>query len=295
MKYAFIDQHRDSYPLQLLCTALQVSDSGFTSWQRSDGPKKWLSDGELLARIREIHEETKAAYGSPRIYQELKGCGIPVSKGRVERLMREHGLRGRHKRRFKATTDSKHKLPVAPNLLEQNFETERPDQVWTADITYIATAEGWLYLAIVLDLYTRQIVGWAMRERMTKELVIDALRMAWFRRRPPPGLIHHSDRGSQYCSHDFRKQLAAYGMLASMSRKGNCWDNATSESFFNSLKNERVHGSRYETRNEARADLFDYVEVFYNRSRRHSALGGQSPAAVYAAWLKIQSESKLAA
>jgi putative transposase len=295
VRYAFIEQQVDSYPLQMLCTALQVSDSGFTSWQRSDGPKKWLSDGELLKRIREIHDETKAAYGSPRIYQELKGLGIPVSKGRVERLMRENGLRGRHKRRFKATTDSKHTLPVAPNRLEQNFETERPDQVWTADITYIATAEGWLYLAIVLDLYTRQIVGWAMRERMTKELVIDALRMAWFRRRPPPGLIHHSDRGSQYCSHDSQKQLAAYGMLASMSRKGNCWDNATSESFFNSLKNERVHGSRYETRDEARADLFDYVEVFYNRSRRHSALGGQSPAAVYAAWLKIQPAPKLAA
>ena len=295
MRYAFIDQHRDSYPLQMLCTALQVSDSGFASWQRSDGPKQWLSDEALLKRIREIHEETKAAYGSPRIYQELKGCGIPVSKGRVERLMREHGLRGRHKRRFKATTDSKHTLPVAPNRLEQNFETERPDQAWTADITYIATAEGWLYLAIVLDLYSRQIVGWAMRERMTKELVIDALRMAWFRRRPPPGLIHHSDRGSQYCSHDFQKQLATYGMLASMSRKGNCWDNATSESFFNSLKNERVHGSRYETRDEARADLFEYIEVFYNRSRRHSALGGQSPAAVYEAWLKIQSEFKLAA
>jgi putative transposase len=295
VRYAFIDQHCDSYPLQMLCRALQVSDSGFTSWQRSDGPRQWLSDGELLERIREIHEETKAAYGSPRIYQELKGCGIPVSKGRVERLMRENGLRGRHKRRFKATTDSKHTLPVAPNLLQQNFETERPDQAWTADITYVATAEGWLYLAIVLDLYTRQIVGWAMRERMTKELVIDALRMAWFRRRPLPGLIHHSDRGSQYCSHDFQKQLAEYGMLASMSRKGNCWDNATSESFFNSLKNERVHGSRYETRDEARADLFDYVEVFYNRSRRHSALGGQSPAAVYEAWLKIQSEPKLAA
>jgi putative transposase len=279
----------------MLCSALQVSDSGFTSWQRSDGPKKWLSDSALLKRIREIHEETKAAYGSPRIYQELKGLGIPVSKGRVERLMRENGLRGRHKRRFKATTDSKHTLPVAPNRLEQNFVTERPDQTWTADITYIATAEGWLYLAVILDLYTRQIVGWAMRERMTKELVIDALRMAWFRRRPPPGLIHHSDRGSQYCSHDFQKQLAAYGMLASMSRKGNCWDNATSESFFNSLKNERVHGSRYETRDEARADLFDYIEVFYNRSRRHSALGGQSPAAVYEAWLKIQSEPKLAA
>jgi putative transposase len=295
VRYAFIEQHRDSYPLQMLCTALQVSDSGFTSWQRSDGPKKWLSDRALLKRIREIHEETKAAYGSPQIYQELKGLGIPVSKGRVERLMRENDIRGRHKRRFKATTDSKHTLPVALNILEQNFETERPDQAWTADITYVATAEGWLYLAIVLDLYTRQIVGWAMRERMTKELVLDALRMAWFRRRPPPGLIHHSDRGSQYCSHDFQKQLAAYGMLASMSRKGNCWDNATSESFFNSLKNERVHGSRYETRDAARADLFDYIEVFYNRSRRHSALGGQSPAAVYEAWLKIQSEPKLAA
>lgn len=295
MRYAFIEQQGDSYPLQMLCTALDVSDSGFTSWQRSDGPKQWLSDGALLKRIREIHEETKAAYGSPRIYQELKGCGIPVSKGRVERLMRENGLCGRHKRRFKATTDSKHTLPVSPNRLEQNFATERPDQAWTADITYVATAEGWLYLAIILDLYTRQIVGWAMRERMTKELVIDALRMAWFRRRPPPGLIHHSDRGSQYCSHDFQKQLAAYGMLASMSRKGNCWDNATSESFFNSLKNERVHGKRYETRDEARTDLFEYIEIFYNRRRRHSALGGQSPATVYAAWLKTQSEPKLAA
>jgi putative transposase len=295
VRYAYIEQNRDSYPLQSLCAALQVSDSGFAAWQWGEGPKKWLSDRHLLARIREIHEETKAAYGSPRIYQELKGRGIPVSKGRVERLMRENGLRGRHKRRFKATTDSKHSLPVAPNRLDQNFETERPDQVWTADITYLATGEGWLYLAIVLDLYTRQIVGWAMRERMTKDLVIDALRMAWFRRRPRPGLIHHSDRGRQYCSHDFQKQLADYGMLASMSRKGNCWDNAPSESFFNSLKNERVHGSRYETRDEARADVFEYVEVFYNRSRRHSSLGGQSPASFYETWLKTQLESKLAA
>jgi putative transposase len=218
-----------------------------------------------------------------------------VSKGRVERLMREDGLRGRHKRRFKATTDSKHTLPVAANLLEQNFETERPDQGWTADITYLATGEGWLYLAIVLDLYTRQIVGWAMRERMTKDLVIDALRMAWFRRRPLPGLIHHSDRGSQYCSHDFRKQLAEYGMLASMSRKGNCWDNAPSESFFNSLKNERVHGVRYETRDAARADVFEYIEVFYNRVRRHTSLGGISPVSFYEAWLNRQAVTRQAA
>lgn len=295
MRYAFVEQHRDSYPLQRLCAAVQVSDSGFASWQGGEGPTKWLSDRALLERIREIHEETKAAYGSPRIYQELKACGIPAGKGRVERLMRQNGLRGRHKRRFKATTDSKHALPVSPNRLQQNFETERPDQVWTADITYLATGEGWLYLAIVLDLYSRQIVGWAMRERMTKDLVIDALRMAWFRRRPRPGLIHHSDRGSQYCSHEFQKQLAEYGMLASMSRKGNCWDNAPSESFFNSLKNERVHGTRYETRDAARADVFEYIEVFYNRLRRHTALGGISPVSCYEAWLKQQSERRQAA
>lgn len=292
MRYAFIDQHRDLYPLQALCTVLQVSDSGFATWQRSEGPTQWLGDSELLKLIREIHDETKAAYGSPRIFLELKGRGIPVSKGRVEKLMRENGLRGRHKRRFKATTDSKHILPVAPNLLQQNFETERPDQAWTADITYLATGEGWLYLAVVLDLYTRQIVGWAMRERMTKDLVIDALRMAWFRRRPRPGLIHHSDRGSQYCSDDFQKQLADYGMLASMSRKGNCWDNATSESFFNSLKNERVHGTRYETRDAARADVFEYIEVFYNRIRRHSSINGVSPVSCYETWLNQQSQAR---
>ena len=295
MKYAFIEQQRDLYPLQMLCQVLEVSDSGFASWQRSEGPRCWFSDRELLARIREIHRETRGAYGSPRIHQELKSLGIPVSRGRVERLMRENNLRGRHKRRFKATTDSKHALPVAPNRLEQDFTTVRPDQVWTADITYLSTAEGWLYLAVVLDLYTRQIVGWAMRERMTKELVIDALRMAWFRRRPAPGLIHHSDRGSQYCSHEFQKQLAEYGMLSSMSRKGNCWDNAPSESFFNSLKNERVHGERYESRAAARADVFDYLEVFYNRVRRHSALGGISPVSHYENWLKQQSEKQQAA
>jgi putative transposase len=281
--------------LQALCAVLEVSDSGFASWQRGEGPTKWLSDSALLKLIREIHAETKAAYGSPRIYQELKERGIPVSRGRIERLMRKNGIRARHKRRFKATTDSKHALPVAPNRVNQNFVAQRPDQIWTADITYLATDEGWLYLAVVLDLYTRQIVGWAMRERMTQDLVIDALCMAWFRRHPQAGLIHHSDRGSQYCSAAFQKQLRQYGMLASMSRKGNCWDNAPTESFFNSLKNERVHGARYATRDEARADVFEYVEVFYNRSRRHSALGGVSPVSFYHTWLTKQSEPKLAA
>ena len=295
MKYALIEQLGDSYPLQMLCAALEVSDSGFASWQRGHGPSKWLSDSALLRLIKQIHAEIKAAYGSPRIYQEIKARGYPVSEGRVERLMRENGIRARHKRRFKATTDSKHSLPIAPNRLERDFTTECPDQVWTADITYIATGEGWLCLAMVLDLHTRQIIGWAMRERMTDDLVIDALRMAWFRRRPKAGVIFHSDRGSQYCGGAFRRQLAEYQMLASMSRKGNCWDNAPSESFFNSLKNERVHGARYETRAEARTDVFDYIEVFYNRVRRHSSLGGVSPMSFYDAWLRKQSEPKLAA
>ncbi len=277
MKYAFIDQQRDSYPLQMLCRVLDVSDSGYTSWRQSDGPQRWLSDHALPARICEIHEETKAAYGSPRIYQELKELGVPVSKGRVERLMREHGLRARHKRRFKATTDSKHRLPVAPNVLEQNFVTERPDQVWTADITYIATAEGWLYLAIVLDLYTRQIVGWAMRERMTSDLVVDALRMAWFRRRPEPGLIHHSDRGSQYASKAYTDQLKARGIKISMSRKGDCWDNAPTESFFGTLKKELVYRTKFADMDEAKTKIFEYIESFYNRRRRHSTLDYMTP------------------
>ena len=295
MKYAFIERECDSYPLAALCAVLEVSDSGFFSWRQSRGPTKWLSDRELLRHIRLIHAETRAAYGSPRIHAELKDRGVPCSKARVERLMRENGIRARHKRRFKATTDSNHSLPVAPNLLQQDFTTERPDQVWTADITYVGTGEGWLYLAVVLDLYTRRIVGWSMRERMTRDLVLDALRMAWFRRKPTAGVIHHSDRGSQYCSHEFQAQLKAYGMTPSMSRKGNCWDNAPTESFFNSLKNERVHGAHYATRDEARAELFEYIEAFYNRVRRHSTLGSISPARYYEAWLEKQRAARQAA
>lgn len=206
--------------------------------------------------------------------------------------MQANGIRARHKRRYKATTDSKHSFPVAPNVLNRQFRTVRPDQVWVADITYLPTAEGWLYLAAVMDLHTRMIVGWAMDSRMTRDLVINGLRMARFRRKPKAGLIHHSDRGSQYASHDYQAVLKEYDMTPSMSRKGNCWDNAPMESFFNSLKNERTHHQRYATREEARRDTFEYIEVFYNRSRRHSALGYQSPAAFHAAWLNQQ---KLAA
>jgi putative transposase len=227
--------------------------------------------------------------------RELRSRGFPAGKQRVERLMRENGIRARHKRRYKATTDSKHSLPVAANLLDRNFTPAAPNQAWSADITYIWTDEGWLYLAVVLDLFNREIVGWSIKPRMTADIVTDALTMAWFRRKPGAGLIHHSDRGSQYASHEFQAKLAAYGMICSMSRKGNCWDNAPAESFFNSLKNERVHGMRYNTRGEAITDLFDYIEVFYNRSRRHSTLRYRSPVQFLQDWITNQHGRKMAA
>jgi putative transposase len=292
VRYAWIDAQRDSYPLQALCEMLGVSTSGYADWKKSGGPTHWLSDEQLLALIRSVHAQYRQAYGSPRITEELKSRGIPASLERVKRLMRENGIRAKHKRRYKATTDSKHALPVAPNLLDRKFETSAPDQVWTADITYIPTREGWLYLAVVMDLYTRMIVGWSMDGRMTRELVMNALRMARFRRKPAPGVLHHSDRGSQYCSHDYQALLVEYGMICSMSRKGNCWDNAPMESFFNSLKNERVFHEDYETRTEAKQDVFEYIEMFYNRRRRHSALGYRSPAQHHAAWI---AEQKMAA
>lgn len=288
MKYAWIDGQRDSYSLQAMCELLDVSTSGYADWKKCGGPTHWPSDEQLLALIRSVHAEYRQAYGSPRITEELKSRGIAVNRDRVRRLMKVNGIRARHKRRYKATTDSKHALPVAPNLLDRQFETSAPDQVWTADITYIPTREGWLYLAVVMDLYTRMIVGWTMDSRMTRELVMNALRMARFRRKPAPGLLHHSDRGSQYCSSDYQALLGEYGMVASMSRKGNCWDNAPMESFFSSLKNERIFHEDYATREEATRDMFDYIERFYNRRRRHSALGYRSPAQHQAAWIAGQ-------
>ena len=286
MKYAWISDHRHAYPLAALCRVLAVSASGYADWLASGGPSHWLSDAQLLTLVRSTFAEFDGAYGAPRVYRELKAKRYPVSQERVRRLKQQAGLRARQKRRYKVTTDRKHSQPVAPNLLNRQFDVAKPDQVWTTDITYIPTQEGWLYLAVVMDLYTRAIIGWSMDSRMTRELVMGALRMARFRRRPPPGVLHHSDRGSQYCSHDYQQLLRGYGMTASMSRKGNCWDNAPMESFFNSLKNERVFHRRYADRAEAKADLFDYIEVFYNRKRRHSSLNYQSPAVHYAAWLE---------
>jgi transposase InsO family protein len=220
--------------------------------------------------------------------RELRARGFSVSKERVERLRREHGLRGRHKRRYQATTDSSHSLPVADNLLARDFRPSGPNQVWTSDITYLWTEEGWLYLAIVLDLFNREVVGWSLKSRMTADLVTDALTMAWFRRQPAPGLIHHSDRGSQYASHAFQDKLQEYDMVGSMSRTGNCWDNAPTESWFNSFKNERVFGERFLTREAMKATTFEYIEVFYNRRRLHSTLGYTSPAHYLKNWREAQ-------
>ena len=310
---AWIDTQRKRYPLPLMCGVLTVSISGYRAWKRgSSRTRRRLTDIQMLALIRAIDKELKHAYGSPRITRELRERGFPTSKPRVERLMRENGIKARHKRRYKATTDSKHNLPVAPNLLDRNFTPAAPNQVWTADMTYIWTDEGWLYLAVVMDLFNREVVGWSIKPRMTTDIVMDALTMAWFRRKPGPGLMHHSDRGSQYASHAFQARLRDYAMVCSMSRKGNCWDNAPTESFFNSLKNERVHGTRYRTREEAETDLFDYIEPFYapeevplgdNRKRMHSTLGydrrkspwDASPKQFLETWFSTQHEKELAA
>lgn len=288
MKYAWIKQHQHTYPRVTMCCALNVSESGYAHWQSGAQAVHWLNDEQLLVLIRAIHTRVNGAYGSPRITDDIRKQGLPVSKERVRRLMQVHGIRARHKRRYKATTDSGHKLPVADNLLARQFQPTAPDLVWTADITYIPTQEGWLYLAVVMDLYSRMIVGWSMDSRMTKELVLNALRMARFKRQPQPGLIHHSDRGSQYCSHEYQALLASLKIIPSMSRKGNCWDNAPMESWFNSLKNERVFHRSYQTREEAKADLFDYIEIFYNRNRSHSGLKYQTPMQCYTAWMMQQ-------
>lgn len=292
MKYAWIDA-QERFGLAEMCTVLDVSVSGYRAWKAGGKPnRKRLSDTQMLALIQAIHAELKGAYGSPRMVKELRARGFSASKARVERLMREHGIRARHKRRFKATTDSKHGLPVAENLLDRNFTPAAPNQVWTSDITYLWTDEGWLYLAIVLDLFNREVVGWSLKPRMTADIVTDALTMAWFRRRPAPGLIHHSDRGSQYASQAFQAKLAEYGMTCSMSRKGNCWDNAPTESWFNSFKNEQVHGVRFATRAEMSSVGFQYIEVFYNRKRLHSTLGYKSPTQFLHDWMADQRQEK---
>ena len=293
MKYAWITRHKRQWPISLQCEVLGVSASGYFDHiacggsKDSSRPGRGLSDEAVLAHIKAAHVGSKGEYGWPRIWKELISRGVQVGKDRIQKLMKLHGIKARGKRRYVVTTDSKHNLPIAANLLNRNFEPERPNAVWTGDITYIPTDEGWLYLAAVIDLYSRQVVGWSMAPHMQTSLVTDALRMAWFRRHPGAGLIFHSDRGSQYCSHEFQAVLTGYCMQSSMSRKGNCWDNAPSESLWGSLKVDRLHGMRFETRRQAMDEVIDWL-TFYNHRRLHSTLGYISPMRFENNWFAAQ-------
>jgi len=261
-----------------MCRVLQVSRSGYYAWRGRPESERAQEEGKLLQEIKAIHAESRERYGSPRLYREMRSRNVRCSENRVARLMRQEGIRARQARHYKATTDSKHSLPVAPNRLDRQFEAHEANTRWSGDITYIWTRQGWLYLAVVLDLYSRRVVGWSMQPHMESTLVVEALNMALAGRRPGGPLLCHSDRGSQYASHAYQEVLSSEGITCSMSRKGNCWDNAVVESFFSTLKRELVHGRDYATREEARRELFEYIEVFYNRKRRHSSLGYMTPA-----------------
>lgn len=293
MKYAWIGRHQKQWPITLQCDVLNVSTSGYFDHQRrkdsdpSVKSGKRISNEALLVHIKAAHAASKGEYGWPRIWKELLANGVRVGKDRIQRLMQLHGIKARGKRKYVVTTDSKHNLPIAPNLLNREFQPAQPDMVWAGDITYIQTDEGWLYLAAVIDLYSRQVVGWSMQPHMQTSLVTDALRMAWFRRRPEPGLIFHSDRGSQYCSHAFQQTLNEYGMQSSMSRKGNCWDNAPTESLWGSLKVGRLYGMKFETRRQAMDEIIDWL-TFYNHRRLHSTLGYISPMQFEKNWFAAQ-------
>ena len=302
MKYAWIARHKGLWPVTLACEVLGVSASGyFEHWRRRDetrprspGVNSRVSTEAVLVHIKTIHVEVKEEYGWPRMWKELLVRGIRVGKERVRKLMQRHGIKARGKRKFVVTTDSKHNLPIAPNLLERNFTPERPNQVWTSDITYIGTDEGWLYLTAVIDLFSRQVVGWSMKTHMQASIVTDALRMAWFRRRPAPGLVFHSDRGSQYCSEEFQSALKGYEMQSSMSRKGNCWDNAPTESLWGRLKVGRLYGRKFATRRDAMDEVMDWL-TFYNHTRLHSTLGYVSPMTFEQRWIAAQQQGSKAA
>ncbi len=279
MKFAFIAAEKATFPVSLLCRTLGVSRPGFYASQGRAPAPRHGADERLGLEIAAIHAENRQRYGSPRIHAELDARGYRTSRKRVARLMQARGLAARRRRPFRVTTDSRHPLAIAPNVLARQFERAKPDEAWVTDITYIPTGEGWLYLAAIVDLCSRFVVGWALSDRLARDLPLAALDMALARRRPPRGLLHHSDRGSQYASGDYRRTLDRHGIVCSMSRRGNCWDNAVAESFFATLKVELVHDAAWATRATARAELFDYIEAFYNGPRRHSALGYLSPRA----------------
>jgi transposase InsO family protein len=287
-KLAFISAHGSTYSIRLLCTVLGVARSWFHDWRAGNHAAAASSSAEadLVSQIRGIFQDSGERYRAPRIHAELRSQGIRIARKRVARLMRENRIRPpRRKKRPPITTDSRHDYGIAPNLLQRAFEAERPNAIWLADITYVATDEGWLYLAAVKDIATREIVGWSMADHLKSSLCENALRMAIQHHAPPAGLIHHSDRGVQYACGSYRRILDRHEIRASMSRKGDCLDNAPMESFFGSLKTELVYRTRFRTRQEAKAALFEYIEIFYNRRRRHSGIGYRTPAQAHAEML----------
>jgi len=277
MRYSFIEVEKAHFPVLVLCRTLQVSASGYYAWRDRPESLRRQADRRLLTAIRAVHKASRGTYGSPRVHAELRQHGHGVGRHRVARLMREDALRARRRRRFRKTTQSNHTHPVAPNLLERRFDVGAPNRAWVSDLSYVWTLEGWLYLCVILDLFSRRVIGWSMDSRIDRHLTLSALRMALANREVSSGLVHHSDRGSQYAAGDYRKVLRAHGLECSMSRKGDCWDNAVVESFFATLKVELIYRSAFATRKEARQAIFDYIEAFYNRRRRHSYLGFLSP------------------
>lgn len=278
MRCRAIRAHTGRVPVRLMCRTLAVSSSGYYAWVARPESRRAAENRRLLAEIRVIHAESRRTYGSPRVHATLQAQGQRIGAHRVARLMRTSAIRAKTVTKWRATTDSAHQYPVVPNTLNRQFAVAAPNRVWAGDITYVWTAEGWLYLAVVLDLYSRRVIAWGMGSRLTQELAIVALTMAVTCRRPTGDVLHHTDRGSQYAATRYRQLLASHGLTASMSRRGNCWDNAVVESFFHTLKTELVFHRRYLTREAARQDIFEWIEVFYNRVRRHSTLGYRSPA-----------------
>jgi putative transposase len=277
VRFSFIHAEKVMYPVRLLCRVLRVSPSGYYAWRSRPPSAHTKRDEQLRVQIVAVHESSRGTYGSPRVHRALRADGERIGRKRVARIMRENEVSGRRKRRFRKTTDSKHRLPIADNILARDFTAEARDQVWVGDITYVNTWEGWLYLAVLIDIYSRRVVGWAIADHMRTELVLDALNMAVGERRPAPGLVHHTDRGSQYASADYRNALGAHGMVCSMSRKGECWDNAVAESFFARLKDDLLYRRKWATKDEAKAAIREYIMCFYNARRLHSTLGYLSP------------------
>jgi len=278
MRYRAIQEQDRRYPIRLMCRTLAVSAAGYYAWRTRPESHRSVRNRALLLTIRVIHRESRETYGSPSIWDALLKQGHDVGEHRVARLMRVEGIRAKTVKKWRATTQSNPRLPVAANTLDRQFTVAAPNRVWAGDLTYVWTTEGWLYLAVILDLYSHRVIGWAMGHRLTVDLAERALTMALTNRTPTAGLLHHSDRGSQYAATSYQQLLAAHGITASMSRKGNCWDNACIESFFGTLKRELVYHRHYATREDAKRDIFEYIEVFYNRKRRHSTLGYDSPA-----------------